>query len=76
MRADHYGRMVDQLTDMWEELDAPDLVDEAGPVRKALEKAMVACVAAERIRRARTLAQQTRDAMVEQPHRMRPVRAA
>lgn len=78
MRMDHYGRMVDTLTDLWEELDRPDLIDEAGPVRKALEKVMTACVTAEKIRRARAQAIETRDAMAAAPGaaRLRTVRAA
>jgi hypothetical protein len=53
MRMDHYGRLVDILTELWEELEAPDLVGDARPVQKALEKAMAAAVAAENARRDR-----------------------
>jgi hypothetical protein len=62
---DHYGRLVDVLTDLWEELERADLIEDAAPVRKALEKAMVACVAAERIRRARSQAEAARQALAE-----------
>lgn len=76
MRMDHYGRMVDQLTDMWESLDDPDLIDDAAPVRKALEKAMTACVAAERIRRARGMALDTLEAMATLTEAAKSLRAA
>jgi hypothetical protein len=57
MRMDHYGRLVDILTDLWEELEAPDLVGDARTVQKALEKAMTAAVEAERARRLRAEAE-------------------
>jgi len=73
---DHYGRMVDVLTDLWEELERPDLIEEAGPVRKALDKAMAACVAAERIRRARAQARAAQEALAEGLKSDRASRAA
>ena len=76
MRMDHYGRMVDALTEMWEALDNPDLIDEAAPVRKALEKAMSASVTAERIRRSRIQAFETLEAMATLTETARSLRAA
>ncbi|MDO9338628.1 MAG: hypothetical protein EON95_10765 [Caulobacteraceae bacterium] len=76
MRMDHYGRMVDTLTDMWEALDASDLVDEAAPVRRALERAMAACVTAERIRWARARAIETCEAMAQGAKARTSLRAA
>ncbi|MFN3857451.1 MAG: hypothetical protein ACK4RV_06840 [Caulobacter sp.] len=73
---DHYGRLVDVLTDLWEELERADLIEDAAPVRKALEKAMVACVAAERIRRARSQAEAARRALAEGLKSRNVVRAA
>ncbi|MBX3481643.1 MAG: hypothetical protein KF842_14725 [Caulobacter sp.] len=62
---DYYGRLVDTLTEIWEELDAPDLIGDADDVRTALERAMLACVGAERMRTARRLASAARGSIPE-----------
>jgi hypothetical protein len=46
-----FGEIADELTDLIEELDHPDLADFAQPLRQALERAFIrACEAERRVR--------------------------
>jgi hypothetical protein len=47
---DYFGRILDDITDLWNEIDQSPHAVEAKPVLKSLEKAMVAAVRLEQQR--------------------------
>ncbi len=46
-----FGQIADELTDLIEELDHPDLVSGAGPLKAALQRAFAKACEAERVLR-------------------------
>ena len=53
-KMDHYGWLADELTELWEQLDAPELKPDAAEVQKLLLSAIEACNFACRDRRKRS----------------------
>ena len=58
---DYFGRLVDDLTDIFESIEASPASADAGEVLKALQKVMVAAAKAERIRNARSSERSTHE---------------